>query len=254
MARILLGVPTRFNQVEWGCAARALSLATRRHSYTICQSRMSLLPTNCNTLLAQALNFRPKCDYFAMLHSDVEPAEYWLDTLIEQAEAHSADLMSAIVAFKDGTGLTSTAIARPDMPLSTFCRLTLGQIWHEGFPATFGLGEAVEALAKLPAPYGIASVPQTCLLVNTGCMVYRLSHWQPGVKFANLDELVQVGDEVQVHYLSEDWYFARSVAEHGGKVMATRTVRTIHHGDALFDSGKPHGQPRDLLSQALHGS
>jgi hypothetical protein len=247
MSRIFLGCPLYGWSVDWGMARAAHVLGSRQHQVDVCPSSVSLIPSNCNRLLASALNTRQQRGYewFAMLHSDIEPAAYWLDTLIAEAEKHGADLMSAVVPIKDQRGLLSTVIADPSSLYGGFTTLTLRQVHHASFPATFGIAEAASALEQLPEELRVAEVPRSTLLVNTGCMVYRLAHWRPGIKFEQLDEIMEVGPGLyDAVWQSEDFQFSRLVAVHGGKVMATRLVSVVHHGNAEFRSGEAWGQPR----------
>src|SRR5689334_10761696 len=67
---------------------------------------------NFNSLWCKALNSRERdgWTHFAMIHSDVLPEEWWLDTLlVEMARAH-ADVLSVVLAIKDNRGVTSTAL------------------------------------------------------------------------------------------------------------------------------------------------
>ena len=247
MANVFLGCPTRSRQVDWGFARSIWKTATAKHGVDVGPGRMTLLPTNCNRLLATALGTMQAKGYewFAMLHDDIEPAPFWLDTLIDEANEHSADFISVVVPIKDLSGATSTAIAKSDSNYGYFCRLTMQQLSHPSFPRTFGIAEAVEALAVLPEQMQVIA-PHTALLANTGCMVYRLAHWRPGVTFAQEDDIQLINGEWLPVWQSEDWVFTRNIAAHGGKVMATSALRVIHHGIAYFESASIWGNPRDL--------
>ena len=144
MARALLGAPLR---AVW-CHG------TREHRFDVAQSSTSLITMNCNTLWCTALNMRAshELQWFAMLHSDVEPVEWWIDKLIAEAEKYGADMMSAVIPLKNFTGSTSTGIANAGKAFNQFCRLTQSQVRHPSFPETFGINEAVDALAALPEP------------------------------------------------------------------------------------------------------
>jgi hypothetical protein len=206
----------------------------------------SLLASNCNKLLCAALNLREadQLEWFAMLHSDIEPETFWIDRLIELADQQGADLMSAVVPVKNRSGRTSTAMARRGSRLGTHCILTQKQVRHPSFPDTFDVHAAAEALERLPGEMRVADVPREALLVNTGCMVYRLSQWRLGVKFEQLDDIVEVNGRYQELSLSEDWSFSRRVAEHGGKVMATRLLKLTHWGKADWRSEEVWGDER----------
>jgi hypothetical protein len=250
MIDVFLACPMRSRLIDWGAARSVWRTAAQRHSVDVCPGLMTVLPSNCNRLLCTALNTKEAKGYewFAMLHDDIEPPPFWLDTLIAEADKHGADLMSAVVPLKDGSGTVSTAIARPDSKYGVFRRLTLHQVLHPTFPSTFGIGEAVDALARLPEPLRVEA-PRTVLLANTGCMVYRLSHWKPGIIFAQEDDVQLVDGQWWPVFQSEDWAFTRRVTEHGGKVMATRVMNIVHHGTTEYQSSQPHGHGRDIASE-----
>jgi hypothetical protein len=222
--------------------------ASQTRRVGVLPSQSSLLATNCNRLLCSALNLREadNLEWFAMLHSDIEPEAYWIDKLIAEAEKHGADLMSAVVPVKNRTGRTSTAIAARDSRLSAYCILTQHQVRHPSFPDTFDLEQAAAALEGLPGEMRVADVPRSALLVNTGCMVYRLAQWRLGIKFEQLDDIVEFNGQYAERSLSEDWSFSRLVAEHGGKVMATRLLKLTHWGSVDWRAEEVWGEPRWL--------
>src|SRR5262245_66081079 len=96
---VFLAVPLYGRDLDWGTSKAVWRCATQSHRVDICQMSSSLLTMNCNMLWCTALNMRgPKnLQWFAMLHADIEPSDWWLDTLITEAEKHGADMMSAIV-------------------------------------------------------------------------------------------------------------------------------------------------------------
>jgi hypothetical protein len=219
------------------------------HRFDVAQASASLITFNCNTLWCTALNRRVshEVEWFAMLHTDVEPSEWWIDQLIAEAEKHGADMMSAIIPLKNPTGSTSTGIANAGSAFGQFCRLTQAQVRHPLFPDTFGIGEAAEALEKLPEPLRIAGVPREMLLVNTGCFVIRMTRpWAEKVWFEQTDAIEQKNGVWGPVSQPEDWNFSRRVAAAGGKVMATRVVKVIHRGETEYHSDAVWGQARDL--------
>jgi len=249
MSKVLIAVPTYGQSLTWGAARAVWFHATREHRFDVAQSSTSLITMNCNTLWCTALNMRAshELQWFAMLHSDVEPVEWWIDKLIAEAEKHGADMMSAVIPLKNFTGSTSTGIASAGNAFNQFCRLTQSQIRHPSFPETFGINEAADALAALPEPLRVVGAPREQLLVNTGCFVVRLTRpWAEKVWFEQTD-----GIEIRNGLWSpmsqpEDWNFARRVSANSGKVMATRVVKVIHRGEAEYHSDQIWGQPRDL--------
>lgn len=216
--------------MAWGSSAQ-------EHRVFVLPNGKSLLSSNCNTLLCTALNERERLslDWFAMLHADCEPDDWWIDTLIAEAEKHNATLMSAVVPIKDQRGITSTAIGDGSYP--AIGRITLSQLHDERFPETFGAEEAANGLSRL----GVDAAKAKYLLANTGVMVYRLAAHHPSVCFANFDGIRLVNGRYEPWDVSEDWHFSRLVADAGGKVMCTRKVHVVHHGNARFGSGTAWG-------------
>jgi hypothetical protein len=251
MSKVLIAVPAYGQGVTWGAARAVWRFATREHRFDVAQSSTSLITMNCNTLWCAALNMRAshELEWFAMLHTDVEPMEWWIDTLIAEAVNHGADLMSTVIPLKNFTGSTSTGIANAGSAFGQFCRLTLSQIRHPSFPDTFGIEEAVEALARLPEPLRVVGAPSEQLLVNTGCFVCRITRpWAEKVWFEQTDGIELRNGMWSPLSQPEDWNFARRVSANGGKVMATRLVKVIHRGEAEFRSDQVWGQPRDLAT------
>src|SRR5215471_7104271 len=68
--------------------------------------RMSDIDSNYSSLLCICLNNPTPFDYFAMLHSDIEPQPGWLDILYEEMQAMEADVISAVVPIKNDQGTT----------------------------------------------------------------------------------------------------------------------------------------------------
>jgi hypothetical protein len=181
-----------------------------------------------------------------MLHADVIPQPWWLDTLIAEAEKHDADLLSAVIPLKDFSGNTSTAIRAPSNELRPFCRLTLNQVNHPRFPETFDIHAAAEALEQLPAPLGIRDVPREALWVNTGCFVCRVNQpWCEKVWFSIEDRIKFIDGLWRADFMPEDWMFSQRVADQGCKVMATKILSVVHRGISDFPSNGTWGQPRD---------
>jgi hypothetical protein len=256
MAKVFLACPSHSGQLDAGAARGLYASASRRHQLYVSLNAMSLLSQNCNALWADALNRREEgYEWFAMLHSDIDPEFCWLDRLIDEAERQGADLLSAVVPIKDRRGLTSTAIASPVTMFAPFCRLTMRQVRHPQFPATFDLEAAAAALETLPPPFGVAEVPRTKLLCNTGCFVCRLDRpWCDGerVYFDDLNRVLRVNGRWEPGVHSEDWFFTGRVAEQGGKVMATTAIKVIHTGVTEFSSDEAWGADRDEQGLRVH--
>lgn len=247
MSNVFLACPTYNGQLDFATARSLYHTASQNHRVHVMAGAASLLTANCNALWCMALNNRAHLTWFAMLHADIEPEHWWLDKLIAEAEAHQADLMSAVVPMKNFDGLVSTAIARPGGDSHIFCRLTMQQVRHPLFPDTFGIHEAADALEQLPPPLQVRDVPREALLANTGCFICRLDRpWSEQVWFSLVDGIEKVNGLWQHVTLSEDWVFSGRVARHGGKVMATRTVSLAHRGITAFESTNVWGHPRDI--------
>jgi SAM-dependent methyltransferase len=230
---IYLGQPG-YGQLTAG-AARAFWRASRRPDSEIYRqyNEGSLLAANFNGLWCSALNLCRKgetVDYFAMIHADVEPADYWLDTMIGILESEQLDILGASVPIKDPRGLTSLALDRDDgdtwRPL---CRLTQ----HE--------------VHSLPETFTGADLGGRRLLLNTGMWVCRFDEaWARKVAFTINDRIVQ--DPQGLYHAQtepEDWYFSRLCHELGLKVGATRAVPLVHRGSTEFASYQLWGEPHD---------
>ena len=213
--RLFLCLPLYGSMVHVRVAMRFFRAQSKMVEVHPMLSQSSLLARgfNCNWIQAQNEGF----DYFLMLHGDVEPQPSdWVDILLKEMQDHQADIISAVVPIKDDSGRTSTAIGNPTNPwLRTHLMLSN---CHD-LPRTFGTAE----LGK----------PDHSLLVNTGCMLVDLSMpWVRDVHFTIRD---RINDGV-VECEPEDWYFSRRAWEIGAKVMATRAVPVIHHGEHEYRS------------------
>jgi SAM-dependent methyltransferase len=196
----------------------------------------SLLAANFNQLWCDALNLvhqGRRIDYFAMQHADVEPEPWWLDTLIDEMEAHNLDVLGAVVPIKDLHGRTSIALAHPSGdPWRTLCRLTLMDVYR--MPATFTSADAGHPI-----------------LLNTGLWVCRFDPaWAKKACFTINDRIVY--DVNLKKYLpqceSEDWGFSRGLHSLGLKIGATRKVKLTHRGPQQFPNGKAWGEQWDSAS------
>jgi predicted O-methyltransferase YrrM len=189
----------------------------------------SLLAQNFNALWCWALNEdrKSKIDYFAMLHSDVEPERRWLDSLIEEMEARNLDVLGVVVPLKCPNGLTSVALDRPDgNSWRPQCRLTMKEVYD--LPETFTQDDV---------GYRV--------LLNTGCWVCRFdSEWASKVHFTINDRIVF--DSQRQSYVAEvepeDWYFSRRCHELGLRIGATRKVKLNHAGSVRYTNTYAWGE------------
>jgi hypothetical protein len=248
MAKVVLGCPMYDYRLGYSSSERYFRQASRNHQMCEVPADGSIIDSQCTKLWCDALNNRHQgVTYFAMLHSDVTPEPWWVDTLIEQAELHGADFVSALVAVKNLSGAYSTGISTSDGERH-FRRLSRRQVQHPDFPTTFGIEEAATALERLPEPLRIPEVPRGgFLLANTGCMVCRVDRpWAEHVVFNSVTVIEKFkGGVVKPYTFSEDWYFTRGIAQHGGRVMATKTVATSHMGTMHYASEGDWGQDQD---------
>jgi SAM-dependent methyltransferase len=190
----------------------------------------SLLATNMNALWVSALNrvrAGERIDYFAMIHSDIEPEEFWLDKLTEELEAGDFDVLGVASPIKDQRGVTSIAVGRDDGDnWRPKCRLTMTEIHR--LPETF-------TSADVGGP----------LLLNTGLWVCRFREsWAKKVCFTINDRLCfdPKRDRYFVQVEPEDWYVSRLFHELGLKVGCTRKVELGHRGHMSFGNVKPWGE------------
>jgi GT2 family glycosyltransferase len=209
----------------------------------------SLLAATCNEFWAKAQN-DGGYEWFAMLHADIVPEPGYLDKLIALAEEHQADIMSAVVPIKGPAGSTSTAISGKDVFTRT-TRLMTRQLYNPAFPKTFDIEAACKGLNNLGYEIfdpGYLGVP-VYLLINTGCMVVRLK--RPWCKFAwfSMHDTIVEGPGGMISNLveSEDWFFARTAAEAGARVMATTEIHLEHLGTMSYHSHSMWGADLDPI-------
>jgi SAM-dependent methyltransferase len=211
-------------------AAAGLYRPSRRRDFDVRISCLgsSLATGNMNGLWAWALNTarKERLDYFAMIHTDIEPEEFWLDALIDELESHDLDVLGVVAPIKDQRGVTSTALARPD-----------GDTWRVHARLT------MKEVHRLPETFTSADVGHQ-LLINTGLWVCRFrEEWARKVFFTVNDRIAV--DPVSGNYFAqtepEDWFISRLYHELGLRVGATRKVRLEHRGTMAFTNAIPWG-------------
>lgn len=233
----------------------------------------SLLAESFNAHWKTALNMQlagKPVLYFAMLHDDIVPEDFWLDKLLDELERTGADIISAVVPIKDARGLTSIAIDDPDDPWATYRRLTMKEV--HGLPETFTAQDCLNA--------GLSGGVLRPLLLNTGCWACRMDRpWRHKVHFEIHNAIAFVlgkdwpcptcegkggiggnvcpecnGEKVWKsggcipnttyqegmtgafvsQVMSEDWDFSRQLARLGCDVRATRKVSLSHMSEFPF--------------------
>lgn len=185
----------------------------------------SVSPRVFNTGLLRAVQGGFDC--LAMLHADVAAEPGWLSTLNEEMQEHDADVISAVVPLKDGYEWTSTAVHTIQ---ESNRKLMLSEC-HEKLPKTF----------CIDAPW-LRSIGAHMLLINTGCMLMRLSEpwlrkWQ-GFQF--ISHINWDGNQGMGHQLcvSEDWAMSEQLAAivPVPRLMATTAVKVHHWGAKAYAS------------------
>lgn len=252
MAKVFIGMPTHDGRAEIGasCAIfnQACKPAENAHEVIACSHSASLINYNMNALYCMALNAREShgIEWFAMVHSDITPTQYWLDALLAEAEHYGADLITGVAPIKDARGVTSTGIGHPDHSWTPWTRLTLSQLHHPDFPDTFDIGMCVEALSKLPENLRL-DAPKTHLLVNTGVMAIKVTEpWSDKLVFTTNDRIFKTEDGKYIAKTeSEDWRFGKLAASLGAKVFATTAVGIKHHGIAQYNNFDTWGEEKD---------
>ena len=222
-----------------------LAFATAQTEITTMVSRAhnSLLARNFNMLWSEALARRQTdgVTHFAMLHTDVVPDRFWVDTLWEECTRLNADIVSAVIPIKSPEGLTSTGISNPADPW-TVRRLTMTEVMD--LPETFDFNMLRRAeMAE----------PDDTMVVNTGCWIADLRKpWVDAVDdrgrlkcyFTIDDEVVPDGEgHYHVNVQPEDWNFSRMVQATSpeAKVYATRKVTVQHKGEASYPNNVAWG-------------
>jgi hypothetical protein len=230
-AKTLLGMPGYGKQTA--AAGRGLWRARRDMSSVAVEYRQgSLLAANFNALWCSALNACHRGEpikYFAMLHDDVGPEDFWLDKLIEEMESNNLDVLGVAVPIKDTKGLTSLAIDG-DGTWRPKCRLTTSEV------------------ASLPETFTSEDVGGP-LLLNTGCWVCKFDlEWARKVRFTISDRIVfnTARDRYEAEVEPEDWYFSRLCHELGLKIGATRRVSLTHRGEMDFSNQRTWGDVFDM--------
>ena len=228
--KIFLGMPGYGQQTA--AAGRGLWRASKNMDEVCVVYRQgSLLAANFNGLWCDALNMQHKgaeIKYFAMLHDDIGPADFWLDTLIAELEARDLDMLGVVVPIKDTRGVTSIAIDG-DTNWRPKVRLTQKEV--HSLPETF-------TSEDVGGP----------LLLNTGCWVCKFDpEWVRKVHFTINDRIVfnTASNRYENEVESEDWFFSRLCHEIGLKIGATRKVAVMHRGGMDFSNQAQWGQKFD---------
>jgi len=226
---VFLGIPTYDGTLHSACHKGVLH-ASRRHSVMEMCAISSILPHGFNILWCHGVT--QGADYFAMLHADIGPAEHWIDTLIDELDAHEADVISAAVPLKGKGGFYSTALGRIGEEVSYRVR-------HQDLsrlPPTFN-GDDLRRVADC----------EGVLCVNTGCFVCKLAaKWVKDIAFGMRTWITWDGDAPLCRMIPEDWDFSHQCHALGLKVLATTKVRVTHYGIQGWSSGGVYAQDPHL--------
>jgi hypothetical protein len=219
MSNVFLAVP-HYSTVAAG-TLESLIQASTKHRIHLQTAGGSLLAYVFNILWCNALNQKPRPDYFAMHHSDIQAQPGWLDILTDEMERVGADILSTVVPIKDNRGLTSTGFRNSKTGHVT--RFTMKEIMEK--PETF-------------------IIPLHTLLVNTGLMLIDFRKpWVEDFHFNIQDNIKKKPNGTfYPEVLPEDWNMSIWAAQHNVRVFATRKVRVLHHGPAAFCNDKPWGE------------
>lgn len=226
---VYLGIPTYNNHILEGHLGAILKASKKELVGKLEIKGYSALTYNFNSLFANALNERKKgCTHFAMIHADILPEDFWLDTLMAKLEEFQADMISAIVPIKYNKGITSTALDESlegSNPYWRPRRLTLHECF-EKYPPTF---------------------TDEKLLLNTGCMLIDIRKpWVEKIRFRFDDAIVKKQNgEFQAIFAPEDWLFSRDARNLGAKLLATREVKVEHHGVTKYTNDRAWGSHRE---------
>jgi hypothetical protein len=153
-----------------------------------------------------------------MVHADIGPGPWWVDTLLAELDRLDADVISVVSPIKGEEGITSTAML---VNGERACRrLTLQEVHM--LPETF---------SSLDIPY------EGTLLVNTGCFLADIRKpWAEEVVFRETDRIEKYKDDFQPSVMSEDWNWSLDMSRWTLNVYATRKVHLKHWGEKEYDN------------------
>ena len=251
--RIFLGMPGYGKQTADACEGYWCACEDATNLVRDNTARGSLLAANFNSLWCKALNIvhtGGRLDYFAMLHDDIGPGQFWLDKLIDEMEAKELDVLGVVVPIKDPRGLTSIALANGRIDRAT-------RTWTDDVDdgKDFNHMKVHSRLTmwdvfELPETFTSDDLGGRPLLLNTGCWVCKWNQeWARKVHFEINDRIAF--DTCLNQYVyeneSEDWYFSRLLHENGLKIGATRKIAVSHRGEMDYLNSHAWGQyPVDI--------
>lgn len=207
----------------------------KSHDVLYFQWKTGLLCAGFNVGVAEAK--KKGAEYFALLHSDIEPEpdDSWLGIMLDDLVAHDLDVIHAPACFKDFSGLSSTAVGYSEDISELKRRLTLYEL--STLPQVF----TIDDVRKRVDSDGLMLLP------NTGCLLMRCDDWFRRWRgFTFIDE-VRIGSDGTWHadYSPEDWNLGYECHASGRRVGATRRVSVGHWGYVKYKTNVVRGQKHD---------
>lgn len=228
-AHVLIGAPTydgsRVNSLP---IVRILRNPPPDVKVNLIERNGSILTHGFNDLWCHALNLRSyelPVTHFLLMHADIVPEQdNWLEIMLAEMERTGAKVLSAVVAIKNESGLTSTAWDTDK--------------WE---PQRFTLTE----LANMTEP----TWTQPDLLINTGLLLVDFREpWVEKICFHMEDKNECGPDGIwRPRVVPEDWHFSRQCHELGIPVYATKAVTVNHRGGAGYSTSNVWGYPTDVM-------
>jgi hypothetical protein len=208
--KIFLGIPTYDGQMCGG-AVYPIVVAASEYQIHLMVNSSSLLPQNFNMLWCAFVE--SDCDYFVMLHSDIQPDVEFVKKLVDRSK--DFDVVSAVSPIKDDSGDTSTAMFQGD----TIRRLSMKDI--DSLPETFTTKDVHERLGL-----------EGKLVLNTGCWIAKRGDWCEKFPGFSTSCMIKEGKPIS---LTEDWRFSLWAYDQGLKLAATQIPLT-HYGTKGWDA------------------
>lgn len=198
---------------------------------------------NFNVCWCEALNAKPRPEYFIMHHADVMGENGWADKLLDLIRDTDADVVSCNIPIKDKSEELSTAVAKIGPQGVAIQRMKLAEATK--LPETFGM-KAVEMMF----PHYAGGQ----LLVNTGLWICKFRNakkveaqdkqgrktmvpWVEAFCFKMVDEIVSHEGKYQTVGNSEDWIASVEWNTIGLDIRATSAVKVTHFGNGNWEFG-----------------
>jgi hypothetical protein len=184
-----------------------------------------------------------------MLHGDLAPEGFWIDTLVRNLLDKGADLVSVANAIKDERRVTSSGVAYPGYPWMPWRRFTMRE------------------LAKYPSVFNAADIGYEglVLLHNTGCWIadVRKPLFHEEDEDGCLKAYFTIRDRIKrsshdnkwvPDVEPEDWFFSRRLHDLQANTYISREVVTHHYGLGECDNQHESGNEMDIDVISLWGN